>query len=174
MYIKCDTVEQLDEVRKYYNIEKIISSIDMLSQYNNTPVLLNPIGDWGGFCYINDTTNYTPYSDWKESKLRYQEGAEGIIKFRKENEMKDQFIQLEGGKLNITKAKTMGLFIEDKKVFTLNKCNGFSYKDYVVTCNEFNTVQILHENELILRLYRPTKYKVEDIFKLYGIEVDVI
>ena len=41
----------------------------------------------------------------------------------KRNDMnkKDQFIQLEGGKLNITKARELGLWVEDKPVFTLNK-----------------------------------------------------
>lgn len=54
----------------------------------------------------------------------------------------DQFIQLEGGKLNITKAKRLGLWQEDKKVFTIDKDCEIECEDYEV----FSTSSLFNED----------------------------
>ena len=127
MYIKCDTPEQLDEVIKYYNI-----TIDNINQMwikfflkDSNSIGINSTGE---FNYILNLErkglDYITFSQWQLQTLRDlgfdTELAEDMLsrcdKFKR-NDMnkKDQFIQLEGGKLNITKAKKLGLWVEDKR-----------------------------------------------------------
>ena len=93
---------------------------------------------------------------------------------------KDQFIQIEGGKLNITKAKKLGLWQKDKKVFTIDEDCEIEYEDYEV----FSTSSLSNEDRLtiiirkngteIVRLVKPTSDKVRHEFAYYGIDVEVV
>ena len=89
----------------------------------------------------------------------------------------DQFIQLEGGKLNITKARELGLWKEDKKVFTIDKNCEIEFNEYKIksTVNTFwkRIVRIFNRDELVIELVNPTPDKVRHEFAYYGIEVDV-
>ena len=98
---------------------------------------------------------------------RYQEGMQP-----------DQFIQLEGGKLNVTKAKKLGLWVEDEKVFTIDETNEIQYNEYKIksTINTFwkRVVRIFKNDELIVELTNPTIDKVHHEFEYYEIDVEVI
>ena len=85
---------------------------------------------------------------------------------------KDQFIQLEGGKLNITEAKRLGLWKEDKKVFTVDKDCEIEYGEYKIQSYE-RVVYIFVDGRTAVRLYSPTVDKVRHEFEYYGIDVEV-
>ena len=85
---------------------------------------------------------------------------------------KDQFIQLEGGKLNITEAKRLGLWKEDKKVFTVDKDCEIEYGAYKIQSYE-RAVYIFVDGRTAVRLYNPTVDKVRHEFAYYGIDVEV-
>ena len=86
---------------------------------------------------------------------------------------KDQFIQLEGGKLNITKSKELGLFIEDKKVFKWDKSyKEIQYKDYTI-CGTYEYIRIYKGCNKILVMVEPSIDKVRKELHYYGIEVEV-
>ena len=190
MYIKCDTPEQLDEVIKYYNI-----TIDNINQMwikfflkDSNSIGINSTGE---FNYILNLErkglDYITFSEWQLQTLRDlgfdTELAEDMLsrcdKFKR-NDMnkKDQFIQLEGGKLNVTKARELGLWVEDKKVFTINETNEIQYNEYKIksTVNTFwkRVVRIFKNDELIVELINPTPDKLRSEFSYYGIEVSVV
>ena len=180
MYIKCDNVDQLDEVMKYYNnIESYISAVNMFKWYDNKePICISENGDFGRLSYFKSlNVDIITFSQWQLQTLRdlgfdtdlANDMLSRIDKFKR-NDMnkKDQFIQLEGGKLNITKAKELGLWIEDKKVFRYeyeeNKGKDWYRKIY----------KIFDGNELIVELINPTPDKLRSEFAYYGIEVEVV
>ena len=90
---------------------------------------------------------------------------------------KDQFIQIEGGKLNITKAKKLGLWQEDKKVFTIDEDCEIEYGKYKImsfeNIRQFRLVKIIVDGYSIVRLANPTPDKVRHEFEYYGIDVEV-
>ena len=100
------------------------------------------------------------------------------MKRYKEEMQPDQFIQLEGGKLNVTKAKKLGLWVEDEKVFTIDETNEIQYNEYQIksTINTFwkRVVRIFKNDELIVELINPTPDKVRHEFEYYRIDVEVI
>ena len=190
MYIKCDTIEQLDEVMKYYNIrEAYMSTINMFKSYNNEEsICMDKYGNWLRYSFIKERNlDYIHFSQWQLKTLRdlgfdtdlANDMLSRCDKFKR-NDMnkKDQFIQLEGGKLNITKAKELGLFIEDKKVFTINETNEVQFNEYKIksTVNTFwkRVVRIFKNDELIVELINPTPDKVRSELHYYGIEVEVV
>ena len=103
------------------------------------------------------------------NKIKYYEGLEKM--------REDKFIQLEGGKLNITEAKRLGLWVEDKKVFTIDKNCMVECKNYkVFSCRNANNKRIIrfeHNGEMILVIHNPTPDKVRSEFAYYGIDVEV-
>ena len=190
MYIKCDTVDQLEEVMKYYNnIESYISAVNMFKWYDNKePICISENGDFGRLNYFKSlNVDIITFSQWQLQTLRDlgfdTELANDMLsrcdKFKR-NDMnkKDQFIQLEGGKLNITKARELGLWVEDKKVFTINETNEIQYNEYKIksTVNTFwkRVVRIFKNDELIVKLINPTPDKLRSEFAYYGIEVEVV
>ena len=183
MYIKCDTPEQLDEVIKYYNITINQMWIKFFLKDSNS-IGINSTGE---FNYILNLErkglDYITYSQWQLQTLRDlgfdTELANDMLsrcdKFKR-NDMnkKDQFIQLEGGKLNITKAKELGLFIEDKKVFKWDKSyKEIQYKDYTI-CGTNEYIRIYKGCNKILVMVEPSINKLRSEFAYYGIEVEVV
>ena len=186
MYIKCNTPEQLDEVIKYYNI-----TIDNINQMwikfflkDSNSIGINSTGE---FDYILNLErkglDYITFSQWQLQTLRDlgfdTELAEDVLsrmdKFKR-NDMnkKDQFIQLEGGKLNITKAKELGLWVEDKKVFRWDKSyKEIQYKNYTI-CGTNEYIRIYKGCNKILVMVEPSIDKVLSEFAYYGIEVEVV
>ena len=189
MYIKCDNVEQLDEVRKYYNIrEAYMSTINMFKIYNNEEsICMDKYGNWSRYSFIKERNlDYITFSQWRLQTLRdlgfdtdlANDMLSRCDKFKR-NDMnkKDQFIQLECGKLNITKAKELGLFIEDKKVFTLNKDCEINYNDwYTIESKEHivRKVIIRKRGEIIEEILDAKIDRVNKEFTYYGIEVEVV
>lgn len=192
MYIKCTTPEQLDEVRKYIKPSPINSIRDLFASKwmfdNNESVYIDEEdGDWNSYSFIKERNlEYIPYSQWQLQTLRdlgFDTDLANDMLFRcdkfKRNDMnkKDQFIQLEGGKLNITKTKELGLWVEDKKVFTINETNEIQYNEYKIksTVNTFwkRVVRIFKNDELIVELINPTPDKLRSEFSYYGIKVSV-
>ena len=182
MYIKCDNVEQLDEVIKYYNITINQMWIKFFLKDSNS-IGINSTGE---FNYILNLErkglDYITFSQWQLQTLRDlgfdTDLAEDMLsrcdKFKR-NDMnkKDQFIQLEGGKLNITKAKELGLFIEDKKVFKWDKSyKEIQYKDYTI-CGTNEYIIIYKGCNKILVMVEPSIDKVRKELHYYGIEVSV-
>ena len=185
MYIKCDNVEQLDEVIKYYNI-----TIDNINQMwikfflkDSNSIGINSTGE---FNYILNLErkgiDYITFSQWQLQTLRdlgfdtdlANDMLSRCDKFKR-NDMnkKDQFIQLEGGKLNITKAKKLGLWVEDKKVFKWDKSyKEIQYKDYTI-CGTNEYIRIYKGCNKILVMVEPTIDKVRSEFSYYGIKVTV-
>ena len=86
---------------------------------------------------------------------------------------KDQFIQLDGGKLNITKAKRLGLWVEDKKSIKLNTLFDICYNEFHVYSDGDEIIHIDKNNDTIVVLYNPTPNKVRHEFEYYGIDVEV-
>ena len=86
---------------------------------------------------------------------------------------KDQFIQLEGGKLNITKAKKLGLWQEDKKSIKLNTLFDICYNEFHIYSDGDEIIHIDKNNDTIVVLYNPTPNKVRHEFEYYGIDVEV-
>ena len=181
MYIKCNTPEQLDEIIKYYNITNQMWIKLFLKDSNSIG-----INSTGEFNLERKGLDYITFSQWQLQTLRDlgfdTDLAEDMLsrcdKFKR-NDMnkKDQFIQLEGGKLNITKARELGLWVEDKKVFTINETNEIQYNEYKIksTVNTFwkRVVKIFKNDELIVELINPTPDKLLSEFAYYGIEVSV-
>ena len=175
MYIKCDNVEQLDEVIKYYNI-----TIDNINQMwikfflkDSNSIGINILT--GEYNYILNLErkglDYITFSQWQLQTLRdlgfSTDLAEDMLsrcdKFKR-NDMnkKDQFIQLEGGKLNITKACELELFIEDKKVFKWDKS---LVNKYYPTWKEIKE-KYMKDNEIAESIYRKIATTIkEDIDK---------
>lgn len=88
-------------------------------------------------------------------------------------ETSDHFIQLEGGKLNVTKACELGLFVEDKPVFKWDKSyKEIQYKDYTI-CGTNEFIKIYKGCSKILVMVEPTPKKLRSEFTYYGIEVEV-
>ena len=186
MYIKCDTVDQLEEVMKYYNDKNsCISSIGMFeSCINEESICMDKYGNWLRYSFIKERNlDYITFSQWQLQTLRDlgfdTELANDMLsrcdKFKR-NDMnkKDQFIQLEGGKLNITKAKKLGLFIEDKPVFKWDKSyKEIQYKDYTI-CGTNEYIRIYKGCNKILAMIEPTIDKLRSEFAYYGIEVSVV
>ena len=184
MYIQCSTIEQLDEVRKYYNI-----TIDNINQMwikfflKDSNIGINSTGEFNYTLNLERKgLDYITFSQWRLQTLRDlgfdTELAEDMLsrcdKFKR-NDMnkKDQFIQLEGGKLNITKAKKLGLWIEDKKVFKWDKSyKEIQYKDYTI-CGTNEYIRIYKGCNKILVMVEPSIDKVRSEFAYYGIEVEV-
>lgn len=262
MYIKCDNVEQLDEVRKYIkpspinSIRDLFTSKWMFEFYDNKePIYVDEESvDWKPRKYIKENNiPYIAFSQWKENIIKntpmlqiritnadktnwykngelyivtedgdyykyedkyidknhcevlypiakevarlYNKGlntstiaeklnvdveyvdslingaykgfAEYIFNMVKVYETPDQFIQLEGGKLNITKCKELGLFIEDKKVFR------YEYEENRGKDWHRKIYKIFDGDELIVELINPTPDKLRSELHYYGIEVDV-
>ena len=186
MYIKCDTPEQLDEVIKYYNI-----TIDNINQMwikfflkDSNSIGINSTGE---FNYILNLErkglDYIHFSEWQLQTLRDlgfdTELANDMLsrmgKFKR-NDMnkKDQFIQLEGGKLNITKARELGLWVEDKPVFKWDKFyKEIQYKNYTI-CGTNEYIRIYKGCNKILVMVEPSINKLRSEFAYYGIEVEVV
>ena len=184
MYIKCDTPEQLDEVIKYYNI-----TIDNTNQMwikfflkDSNGIGINSTGE---FNYILNLErkglDYITFSQWQLQTLLNlgfsTELANDMLsrmdKFKSSTIPNDQFIQLEGGKLNITKACELGLFIEDKKVFKWDKSyKEIQYKDYTI-CGTNELITIYKGCNKILVMVEPSINKLRSEFHYYGIEVSV-
>ncbi len=185
MYIKCNTVEQLDEVTNYYNnLESYISAVNMFKWYDNKePICISENGDFGRLSYFKSlNVDIIPFSQWQLQTLRdlgfdtdlANDMLSRMDKFKR-NDMnkKDQFIQLEGGKLNITKAKELGIFIEDKPVFKWDKSyKEIQYKDYTI-CGTNEYIRIYKGCNKILVMVEPTIDKLRKEFAYYGIEVEV-
>ena len=185
MYIKCDTPEQLDEVIKYYNnLESYISAVNIFKWYENKePICISKNGDFGRLSYVKSLNlPIITFSEWRLQTLRdlgfdtdlANDMLSRMDKFKR-NDMnkKDQFIQLEGGKLNITKAKELGLFIEDKKVFKWDKSyKEIQYKDYTI-CGTNEYIRIYKGCNKILVMVEPSIDKVRSELHYYGIEVEV-
>ena len=178
MYIKCDTPEQLDEVIKYYNITINQMWIKFFLKDSNS-IGINSTGE---FNLERKGLDYITFSQWRLQTLRDlgfdTELANDMLsrcdKFKR-NDMnkKDQFIQLEGGKLNITKARELGLFIEDKKVFKWDKSyKEIQYKDYTI-CGTNEYIRIYNGCNKILVMIEPSIDKLRSEFTYYGIEVEV-
>ena len=188
MYIKCDTPEQLDEVIKYYNI-----TIDNINQMwikfflkDSNSIGINSTGE---FNYILNLErkglDYITFSQWQLQTLRdlgfSTELAEDMLsrcdKFKR-NDMnkKDQFIQLEGGKLNITKAKKLGLWVHNKPIFTINEDCEIKYNDwYTIESKEHivRKVIIRKKGHIIEEILDAKIDRVNKEFAYYGIEVEV-
>ena len=181
MYIKCNTPEQLDEVIKYYNITINQMWIKFFLKDSNS-IGINSTGE---FNYILNLErkglDYITFSQWQLQTLRDlgfdTELAEDVLsrmdKFKSSTIPNDQFIQLEGGKLNITKAKELGLWVEDKKVFKWDKSyKEIQYKDYTI-CGTNEYIRIYKGCNKILVMVEPSIDKVRSEFAYYGIEVTV-
>ena len=183
MYIKCDTPEQLDEVIKYYNI-----TIDNINQMwikfflKDSNIGINSTGE---FNYILNLErkglDYITFSQWQLQTLRdlgfdtdlANDMLSRMDKFKSSTIPNDQFIQLEGGKLNVTKACELGLFIEDKKVFKWDKSyKEIQYKDYTI-CGTNEYIKIYKGCNKILVMVEPSINKLRSEFHYYGIEVSV-
>ena len=186
MYIKCNTPEQLDEVKKYYNIrEAYMSTINMFKSYNNEEsICMDKYGNWLRYSFIKERNlDYITFSQWQLQTLRdlgfSTDLANDMLsrcdKFKR-NDMnkKDQFIQLEGGKLNITKARELGLWVEDKPVFKWDKSyKEIQYKDYTI-CGTNEYIRIYKGCNKILVMVEPSIDKLRSEFAYYGIEVEVV
>ena len=185
MFIKCDTVEQLDEVRKYYNDKNsCISSIGLFESCNNEePICIGQQGDWARYKFIKERNlDYITFFQWRLQTLLdlgfSADLANDMLsrcdKFKR-NDMnkKDQFIQLEGGKLNITKACELGLWTEVKKLFKWDKSyKEIQYKDYTI-CGTNELITIYKGCNKILVMVEPSIDKVRKELHYYGIEVEV-
>lgn len=185
MYIQCDTVEQLDEVRKYYNIrEAYMSTINMFKSYNNEEsICMDKYGNWSRYSFIKERNlEYIHFSQWQLQTLRdlgfdtdlANDMLSRMDKFKSSTIPNDQFIQLEGGKLNVTKARELGLWVEDKPVFKWDKYyKEIQYKDYTI-CGTNEYIRIYKGCNKILVMVEPTPDKLRSEFAYYGIEVDVV
>ena len=177
--IKIKEKTKKEEVMKYYNnIESYISAVNMFKWYDNKePICISENGDFGRLSYVKSlNVDIITFSQWQLQTLRDlgfdTELANDMLsrmdEFKSSTIPNDQFIQLEGGKLNITKAKELGLWIEDKKVFRYeyeeNKGKDWYRKIY----------KIFDGNELIVELINPTPDKLRSEFAYYGIEVEVV
>ncbi len=73
MYIKCDTVDQLEEVMKYYNnIESYISAVNMFKWYDyKEPICISENGDFGRLSYFKSlNVDIITFSQWQIQTLR--------------------------------------------------------------------------------------------------------
>lgn len=140
MYIKCDNVEQLDEVKNYYNnLESYISAVNMFKWYDNKePICISENGDFGRLSYVK-TLNITivTYNEWKENiineimfkndvpTLNLRQLAESNITFRLETEEDVKEV------LELTDLKQNESLLEFSYI-TLNKDYTFTFynKDY--------------------------------------------
>lgn len=162
MIIHCTTPQQIEDVIKTEGLILSKTDVNTLAWYVGTEKFEVCIDAKNSTWYEsrNAKSTITPYADWKE------------------NEMKDQFIQLEGGKLNIAKAKELGLFVEDKTVFTVDEDCEIKYNEYVIESYESlglgRCVCISDRTSKHVVIINPTPDKVRHEFSYYGIEVDVI
>lgn len=158
MIIHCTTPQQIEDVIKTESMNMYASPEKIFKSYGSNSCINN--GSYGSLdFYKSYGYTITPYVEWKENK------------------MNDQFIQLEGGKLNITKARELGLFVEDKKVFTVDKDCEIKYNEYVIESYESlglgRCVCISNRASKHVVIINPTPDKVRHEFEYYGIEVDV-
>ena len=159
MIIHCTTPQQIEDVIKTESMNMYASPEKIFKSYGSNSCINN--GSYGSLdFYKSYGYTITPYVEWKENK------------------MNDQFIQLEGGKLNITKARELGLWKEDKKVFTIDKNCEIEFNEYKIKSTTTvlnNTYVLIFKNkEQLLALINPTPDKVRHEIAYYGIEVEVI
>ena len=185
MYIICDNVDQLYEVKKYYNnLESYISAVNMFKWYDDKePICISENGDFGRLSYVKSlNVDIIPFSQWKLQTLLdlgfSTDLAEDVLsrmdKFKSSTIPNDQFIQLEGGKLNVTKARELGLWVEDKPVFKWDKSyKEIQYKNYTI-CGTNEYIRIYKGCNKILVMVEPSINKLRSEFAYYGIEVEVV
>lgn len=163
-----------------YSDWKLMKQIQDRRSYIQLPHIYVQIGHGGYYAIIRrESDEIKIWDGWNISdedlfnKIKYYEEMEKM----NEKYIKDQFVQLGEGKLNITKAKKLGLWIEDKKVFTIKKDCRIVYGEYIV--ESYGTIignrilKIWHEGVSVIEVTNPTPEKVHHEFDYYGIEVEV-
>lgn len=190
-----DSLPILFDIYKEVCINTDTKEIGLTYRFKSEGKQITPYADWkllkqienGQSIKLNEIElrqidyYYAIYIDYKMIEYGlYMSPIELFNKIKHYEEMEkmnDQFIQLEGGKLNITKAKRLGLWKEDKKVFTVDKdcdikCGEYRIQSYEV--QSCRVVDIFANGRTAVRLFNPTLDKVRHEFAYYGIDVDVI
>ena len=139
-------------------------------------IIVNDGIDFGVMGVFNDKFINGRNNNWsiKLVKKYYNNHENKVDNIIIKTSSTNQFIQFQGGKLNIAKAKESGLWIEDDKIFKLDKTyKEIQYKEYTV-CGTGELITIYRNNKKILIIINPTPDKLRYEFSYYGIILEVM